>query len=180
MAVKIYVDVMFIINFIMDYILLQITALFIRKHPHTVKLLCASMIGAIYAITVFFVPFGALFLFSACLLTSVLMVTIAFGVKNIMHIVKNLAVFYLISFVASGVFFAFALSKNTHSRLNFIVGNNIFYTDLNAYTILAVFLIVIAVVHVSCGYLKKQRIKSQYLYEVTIEKRKADHRHRAL
>lgn len=170
MAVKVYVDVMFIINFIMDYILLQITALFIRRHPHPIKLISASIVGAIYATFVFFSSLGTLILFCGCLLTSCWMIIIAFGVNNVIHIIKNLAVFYLTSFVASGVSFAFLLAENGRGKLNLIIGNGVFYSDLNAYTMLAVFFIVITVVHISCGYLKKQRINSQFLYEVTIEK----------
>ncbi len=170
MTVKVYVDVLFIINFIIDYILLSITSLFVKKRPSIVKTCLASALGAVYAAFVFFIPLGTFFIFTLSALTSLFMVIITYGVRNAAFLFKNIAVFYLVSFVTSGVGFAVLFLGNRYGKINFAVNAGVFYADINAYTMLAIFVVSVTVIHLAVGYVKKQRIKAQFLYNVTIEK----------
>ncbi len=170
MTVKVYVDVLFIINFIIDYILLSITSLFVKKRPRIIRTCLASAFGAVYAAFVFFMPFGTLFIFTLSVLTSFCMVMITYGIKNAAFLLKNIAVFYLVSFVTSGAGFAVLFFGNKFGKVNFAVNAGIFYADINAYAMLAIFVVSVTVIHLSAGYIKKQHIKSQFLYNITIEK----------
>lgn len=170
MTVKVYVDVLFIINFIIDYILLSITSFFIKKKNSVFRTSLASIFGAVYASFVFFIPLGVFFIFTLSAVISFLMVIIAFGGKNAVFLLKNIAVFYLVSFVSAGAGFAVLVLGNRFGKINFAVNSGIFYADINAYTMLAVFVLSVTIIHMATGYIKKQRIKSQYLYNVTIEK----------
>lgn len=170
MTVKVYVDVLFIINFIIDYILLAVTALFIKKRPCILRTCLASAFGAVYASFIFFIPLGTFFVFTLSGIVSLLMVVIAYGAKSATALLKNLAVFYLVSFVTSGAGFAVLFLGNKYGKINFAVNAGVFYADINAYTMLAVFVLSVAVIHLSAGYIRKQRIKQTFLYNVTIEK----------
>lgn len=170
MTVKVYVDILFIINFITDYILLSITSLFIKKKQSVVKACLASVFGAVYATFIFFMPLGIVFVYLFSAAVSVVMVAITYGVKNVAFLLKNLAVFYLVSFVLSGTAFAVVFLEGRYGNINFVINSGILYADINAYTVLTVFTVSLTTIHLSAGYIKKQRIKSSYLYNITIEK----------
>lgn len=170
MIVKVYIDVLLIINFIIDYILLSITSLFVRKKPCAVRIGFASGLGAVYASCIFFFSVGNTLLFFMSLAISLIMIWIAYGVKCISSYFKNIAAFYLVSFVASGVGFAILIMVNQKGNIVYTVNSGVFYADINAYTLLAVFIIATITIHMSFGYINKQRIKQKYLYIVTIEK----------
>ena len=167
MEVKIYVDVLFIINFIIDYILLSVTSFFMKRPPRLSRLCIAASIGALFAATAFFLPGNVLFsLFSSCAVSFV-MIAISFGIGKASQLIKNLSVFYLVSAAVSGIGFCIMFSgKLPHTAVN----NGIFYADINAYTLLCVFILSIIIIHTATGCIRKQKIKSSFLYNVTIEK----------
>jgi len=167
MEVKIYVDVLFIINFIIDYILLSITSFFVKKPPRIIKLCTAASIGALFAATAFFLPGNMLFSLCASCVVSFIMIAISFGVGKASQLLKNLSVFYLVSAAISGIGFCIIFSGSaTHTTVN----NGIFYADINAYTLLCIFIFSILLIHTATGYIRKQKIKSCFLYNITIEK----------
>ena len=167
MEVKIFVDVLFIINFIIDYILLSVTSFFAKKSPSLFKMCLSSVIGALFSSAMFFVPESSFFSFFSSLTVAFLMVFFAFGTNKAFVLIKDTAILYLVSAVMSGICFSFVFSgKFSQSAIN----NGIFYTDINAYTLLLVFVISVFLIHTSTGYIKKQKIKSSYIYNVTIER----------
>lgn len=167
MEVKIYVDVLFIINFIIDYILLSVTSVFVKKTPSVFKMCLSSTIGALFSATAFFVQMSSFFSFFYSVLIAFFMVFLAFGAKKTTLLIKDTAIFYLVCICTAGVGFSVISSgKMTQTAIN----NGIFYADINAYTLLLVFVISILIIHTSTGYIKKQKIKSSYIYNVTIER----------
>ncbi|MBR4890713.1 MAG: sigma-E processing peptidase SpoIIGA [Clostridia bacterium] len=170
MSVKIYADVLFIVNFIIDYILLSITSFFIKKDTHLHKMILASVFGAIYASFIFFISTGILFSFLLSITVSFVMIIIAYGRKSILALVKNISVFYLVSFVSGGVGIALLSLMNKILGVNYAVNSGVFYINIDAYTLLFIFVVSVITIHTSTGYIKKIRVKSQYLYTVTIEK----------
>ncbi len=167
MEVKVFVDVLFIINFIIDYILLSVTSFFAKKSPSLFKMCLSSVIGALFSSAMFFVPESSLFSFFSSLTVAFLMVFFAFGTNKAFVLIKDTAIFYLVSAVVSGIGFSFVFSGKI---LKSTINNGIFYADINAYTLLLVFVVSVFLIHTSTGYIKKQKIKSSYIYNVTIER----------
>lgn len=164
MEVKIFVDVLFIINFIIDYILLSITSFFIKKRTKILNMILSASVGGVFSAVIFFVPMEWYLSVISVFSMGLLMILIAFGKKSFSRLLKDTFTLYLVSLVAGGLSFAF-LPKYNH-----IFGNGIFYSDINAYSLLFVFLMSVIIIHCATGYIKKQKIKSSYIYEVTIEK----------
>lgn len=168
MEVKVYVDVLFIINFIIDYILLSVTSFFIKKTPKIPRICLGSATGAVYATCVFFMPFGIVLSLLFSLISAVTMIAITFGIKKISALFKNTAVFCLISAVTAGIGFSFVFMDNKGK--SYAVNNGVFYADIDAYTMLFIFIVSIIIIHSATGFVRKQKTKSQFLYSVTIEK----------
>lgn len=170
MVFRIYVDVLFIINFIADYLLLSATALFIKKRAKMSRKIMAACVGAMFGCVVFFLPTGPFWAFplSACI--APIMVAITFGAKKGTAFFRRTAVFFLVSFAGAGAGFALLSLGNKYSGISYFIKGGMFYAGINAYLLLAIFLFALGIVHFSCGYIKKMRIKSRYLYDVTIVK----------
>lgn len=101
----VYLDVVFIENIIMNYIILYGTAVIAKVIPKHVRLILASGVGALYAIVAYL---SILKIYSCIVLKvflSVIIVYIAFNSQNIKIMFKQLLLFYLTSFVFGGVAF---------------------------------------------------------------------------
>lgn len=167
MEVKIYVDVLFIINFIIDYILLSVTSFFTKKSPSVFRMCLGAFLGAVFAATVFFLPLNTFFSLLFTSAVAFLMVSVSFGTKKATVLIKDTATFYLVCTAASGMGFA-AIFLGKAQKL--AINNGIFYADIDAYTLLFIFICSLVIIHTATGYIKKQKIKSAFLYNVTIEK----------
>ena len=102
----IYIDVVLIENLIMNYIILFTTGLILKLKIQSIRILIASLLGAIYSIIAYT---GVLKIYSSFLLKivlSVLIVYIAFNPQNVRKMWKDLLIFYLTSFVFGGAAFA--------------------------------------------------------------------------
>ena len=168
MEVKVYVDALFIINFIIDYVLLSVTSFFIKKSPKIPRMCVASGTGALFASYSFFMSWDRTFSFAFTVVVAFLMVVIAFGVKKTSVLLKNTSVFFLVSTVTAGVGFSFVFMGKAGQH--YAINNGIFYADVDAYTLLFIFTLSVITIHGATGYIKRQKIKSNYLYNVTIEK----------
>lgn len=101
----VYLDVVFIENIIMNYIILYGTAVIAKVIPKHVRLILASGVGALYAIVAYL---SILKIYSCIVLKvflSVIIVYIAFNSQNIKIMFKQLLLFYLTSFVFGGAAF---------------------------------------------------------------------------
>ena len=103
----IYIDVIFLENLFMNYIILFATGTILKITPKILRTFISSTIGGVYAILSYM---NVLEIFSNIVLKIILsisMVYIAFGSKNIKQFLKQLIIFYLTSFTFGGVAFAF-------------------------------------------------------------------------
>lgn len=89
---KIYVDLVFILNFLFDLLLLLVVGTILRRNASIKKIVISAFVGAL-SIFVLFLEITALQLFFIKILISISMVFIAFGYKGIKYVMRNL--FYL-------------------------------------------------------------------------------------
>ena len=98
----IYLDIIFLENTLMNYIILYATGFVQKRKMKNFKLIVSSTLGALYAIISYMniIPiYSAPFM---KILLSIIMIYIAFNNENIKQITKNLLMFYLASFVIGG------------------------------------------------------------------------------
>lgn len=102
----IYIDVVFIENLIMNYIILFATSIIIKIKVKHIRLILASSLGAIYSIIAYM---SILEVYSSVILKiilSVIIVYIAYNPQNVKNMWKYLVIFYMTSFVFGGAAFA--------------------------------------------------------------------------
>ena len=105
----IYVDVIFLENFILDFIILLATSIISNNKIKIFRLILASLIGSIYTIVSFIFRVNN---FILKIIISFLIVFICFGFKNKKSFLKNLGVFYLTSITFGGSSFLFMFLVN--------------------------------------------------------------------
>lgn len=102
----IYLDVVFIENMFMNYIILFATAIINKANIKLIKIAISSVLGSLYAV---FAQLAILENFVGLILKvmlSVAMVYTAFSPENFKKCLKQLLIFYLTSFTFGGVAFA--------------------------------------------------------------------------
>lgn len=101
----VYLDLVFLTNLFIDAALLRMTAWSRRLTFRWWRLVLASAVGALYVVMLFVPSPSFLFTTLIKLLFSVVMLLTAFGYVHMQHFLRNLGVFYLISFCAAGCMF---------------------------------------------------------------------------
>lgn len=102
----IYMDVVLFENLCMNYIILFGSAYIIKIKIKHIRIICSSILGAIYAILAYIGIFPLYSNIVVKILLSVAMIYIAYRPKNIKGALKELIVFYLVSFALGGCAFA--------------------------------------------------------------------------
>lgn len=161
----IYVDIVLLENLCMNYIILFGTAYIIKIKIKHLRILASSMIGAIYAILAYSGIFEMYANIFVKIILSICMVYIAYNPKNIKGIIKELIVFYLVSFTLGGC--AFAL-------LYIVKPQDIFIKDgvfIGTYPIKIVLLggvVGFTITYISFKVVKNRMNKSELIYEIYI------------
>lgn len=102
----IYVDIVLLENICMNFIILFATAYIMKLQIKFLRIFLSSFIGAIYAILVYANILEIYTNIFMKVILSICMVYIAFKPKNIKGIIKELILFYLVSFALGGCAFA--------------------------------------------------------------------------
>ena len=103
----IYIDVVLIENLLMNYIILFATGVILKIKIKHIRLLLASLIGAIYTIIAYISNLRIYSNFFLKLILSLVIIYIAFNPKSVKKLCKFTLIFYLTSFVFGGAAFAF-------------------------------------------------------------------------
>lgn len=99
---KIYLDLILIINFIIDYLLLYGTKKILKNKTSIKRILLGSIIGSISSLLMIYQNNIII-----KILLSILIIIITFGINNI---IKNTTYFYLLSIILGGTLYLFDLN----------------------------------------------------------------------
>lgn len=111
-----YLDIIWLLNFLVDSFLLWVTAIFLKRRVHPIKILVGGLIGSLI-ILLAVTPLSALTQHPLSkALFSVVMVLVTFGVNRISTFISTLFTFYFSTFLMGGILLG------THFFLTFNVG----------------------------------------------------------
>ncbi|MTI70763.1 MAG: sigma-E processing peptidase SpoIIGA [Firmicutes bacterium] len=119
----IYAEYLLLENFIINYIILYVTKRFTRTDTKNIRIILASLLGALYTLVVFYPSLYFMTKFAIKISVSVLMIVIAYNPAKIKKFLKLFSTFYIISFVFAGASLAIFYLTN----VKFYVGKGIFY-----------------------------------------------------
>ncbi len=112
---KIYIDLVLLLNFGFDLLLLISVALILRRQTDLKRLLISSSIGSITILSMF-IELNSFLLFIIKILISLIMVYITFGYKNIKYTLKNLFYLYTSSIILGGFLYFLNLQFSYNNK----------------------------------------------------------------
>ncbi len=131
----IYIDEYIITNIILNFVILKITKSIIKSKSSNPRLFVSSIAGALFAILMLFPQSKAVTGMLGKIIFSLILTAISFNSKNLRIFLKNLTVFYFVSFTIGGCGFAlyniFGSSKYIDTAKLLIVTVFLSYTVLN-------------------------------------------------
>lgn len=142
----IYIDIIFLENLFMNYIILFATGTIIKAPIKIVRTLISSVIGSVYAIVSYMSTLEIYSNTALKIILSIAMVYIAFNSKTLKQLFKQLIIFYLTSFTFGGVAFALlyfispqnilmmkrSISRNISNKNNISSRNYRIYNNYNS------------------------------------------------
>lgn len=102
MTENIYGDVLFVINFSMDFLSLYITSRIMKTKPKSWRMTVSASVGGVYGVAALFFPFGEPLLSLCGVVCALLMCLIAFG-RGLKKTLLSTAVFYGVGMLLGGV-----------------------------------------------------------------------------
>lgn len=102
----IYVDVVLFENLIMNYIILFTTSQILKIEPKHIRIILASLLGAIYSIIAYMNILDIYSKIPLKILLSIIIVYVAFNPQTVKKMWKYILFFYLVSFVFGGAAFS--------------------------------------------------------------------------
>ena len=98
---KLYLDLLFLLNFFFDFLLLLTTSMILRRNTQIKRIFLGSFVGAL-SIFLLFLPFPSFLFFIIKLVISIIMVLITFGFRDIHYTIRNLYYLYSVSILLGG------------------------------------------------------------------------------
>jgi len=162
----VYAEYVFLENFIMNYIILQLTSKFTKRETSKLKLCIAASISALYAFVIFFPSLHFLFSMVMKFACSMLIIVLAYTPYKFKDFFRLLGTFYLITLIFGGAGFAMFY----FTSFNGIVSNGIFYTtDLSLKNIFIACGAAYILINFSWGFIQKQVSKDKVFLKVKIQ-----------
>ncbi len=164
MVKTIYVDVLFLINFIINYLILFSASHIGSARKRRFYIMLGALIGAFYGVAVFFkeLSFLTSFIFKAGVAT--LMTGVSFGFRDAKKLLRMTLIFFLISLAFGGtVLFAYLLGAGGICE----VRNNTYYIHIPLSTLLLTS--GAAYILLSIVFYRKSGAKKQEFCEISVE-----------
>ncbi len=110
---KIYLEYIFIINYLLDFMILYGTKRILKINKSNYRLLISSLIGSLSTF-ILLINISNLLLFIIKIILSIIMIIISFGKQNLK---ENIFYFYLISITIGGIIYLFDLKTTPYLNM---------------------------------------------------------------
>ena len=142
----IYLDVIFLENIVINYIMLYVTGIISKAQIKQKKLFLGALIGAIYSIIYYLFKLKIYSSFIIKIILSIVIIYVSFNSSNLKELLKKVLLFYLSSFVFGGASIAIIYmvkSQNITIQKGVLVGSYTLRTVLIG-IVVAYFTIILA------------------------------------
>ena len=126
----IYIDVLFAVNLLVNYLLLRACCILSGGKVYKFRSVLGSIIGACYAVLIFFPDFSLLHSTIYKLLVSMLIVAVSSPFYSLKSYIKALICFYVVSFAFGGCVLGMFYFSNLGTKLGAVYSNGILYFNL--------------------------------------------------
>ena len=130
MEIKIYIDVLLITNWIFNYLLLWLSSLLLGSRVSFLRLALGALLGALYAVCVFFLPDSWLYSLAGKLAIGMLMAALSFRPHCLRACLKSVCVLYVVTLLYGGTAFCLFFFSDAASLLGSVYRNGSLYVNV--------------------------------------------------
>ena len=154
---KIYIDIVFMINFMFDFLLLLTVNVVLKRNAKLKRIFIGSFIGGL-SIFLLFINLNSLELFLFKIIISILMIIITFGRNNFF---KNILYLYFISIILGGFLY--------YLNMEFSYKNSGLVFFHNGFSINFILLIILSpiILYIYIKQVKELKIINSYHYNIS-------------
>lgn len=158
---KIYIDYIFLINFVFDFILLISISYLLKRNVKVLRIIIGSIIGGL-SIFILFIRIPSLVFFFLKILSGILMVIVTFKYKDLKYTLNNFFYLMILSIILGGFLYLINIEVGyEHVGMIFYMNGE----NLNIF-ILMLFAILIMIIYVK--KIKSYQNKINYYHKVII------------
>ena len=158
---KVYVDLIILLNFYLDFLLLMTTSITLKRNVTIKRVILGTLVGSISIIFLFW-SINNIMLFIFKIIIAISMNIITFKYKDLKYTLNNLGYFYMISIILGGFLYYLNLEFSyTHIGMIFIN---------KGISVNAIFLIIISPLILYIYYRQAKKFKTNFnlIYEINI------------
>jgi len=164
---KIYLDLIMILNFALDFVLLLSVSLILKRNIKIIRIMLGAFIGGI-SILLLFMNINTLTLFLLKVLISILMILVTFGYRNIKYTLINLLYLYMSSVILGGFLYLLNL-EFSYKHVGIIFYNNGLSVN---FIFLIIFSPIILYIYIKQTKNLRYNYSNYYNIEIFIKKKK--------
>ena len=162
----IYLDVIFLENAIINYIILYVTGIISKSRIKQSRLILGSIIGAIYSIIYYIFRLKMYSSFIIKIVLSIVIIYKSFNSKNFKQLLKQIVLFYLVSFVFGGAAIAIIYMANSH---DITIQNGVLVGNYTLKTVLIGIVIAYFTILLAFKIIKTKISKKDLICDIQIE-----------
>ena len=122
----IYVDLVLLLNFFYDFLLLLTTSVILKRNAKIFRVILGAFIGSLSIIVLFF-KFNFIQIFLIKIYLSIIMCLITFDYKDFKYLMNNILTFYFASILLGGFLYLLTIETNIKTIFLFILSPIILY-----------------------------------------------------
>ncbi|MDQ0190979.1 sigma-E processing peptidase SpoIIGA [Alicyclobacillus cycloheptanicus] len=167
----VYVDVVWLVNFIMDGVILWTTCWVMKRPARPRRLVMAALLGSGYSLLLFVPPLSFLTTWVGKALVSVALVGIGIPCRSWLELARTTVLFYFVTFVFAGAALAlnFAVPGVSVASGVEVAGRRLaFVTSLRSLGLLLAIVLSIALLQYSLQRVRRLRVRAAALYRVHV------------
>ena len=100
---KIYIDLFFLFNVIMDFMIILGTSIILKRNSNLIRIIISSLTGGVSSILLF----GNINKILIEVISIIVMMLISFGYKGVKYVFRNIFYMYLLSTLIGGIIYLF-------------------------------------------------------------------------
>lgn len=162
---KVYVDYVFFINFIFDYIILITSSIILKINVSKKRLILSSLFGGLSGF-IYFLNLNNYELILLKLISGLILVIICFKFKDIRYTFRNFIYLILISIIFGGILFLLTIHFGVNGMMIFSSNKKI-----NTFILIVLF-IIISKLYIKFCKNKQKNIKTNYKVDLYIDNKK--------
>lgn len=163
----VYIDVLFLVNYVINYLLLLTTKKICKNSAKPWRISLGALIGSLYAVLVFFPYLTIYYTIFAKLLFSIILIAISFPITKWREFLRTILIFYVVNFMFAGAVYGIFYFTDIGPYIGAAVSNGVFYFDIPLKTLLIATGASYVIISIACR-IYASKMAAGKLYDICI------------